>query len=229
MKSDLEELIEAYEAEQAELEREIAGYVAEADYKYAHYHQKVLWKLKQKIVILKVLQNPVYRFISDEERRIENCKMASNKQEFVNSIGFFNDQISISEDKIRELQKTPLVPVYDGQDIDDALFGLVNKECNGFKLFFKSEPDLFIRFKLRGEFIEIELSPAENTGYADLFSRNSTKLGALGFRLNDGLWVIQYALAHFKDALEIKTILAKLIYEVFYTSGGNDHAKIVYD
>jgi hypothetical protein len=74
MKSDLEEAIESYEIEKVELEKQVADYVKEADYLYAHYHQRALRKINQTLNILKELQNPMYRRIDEQKMQIDNCK-----------------------------------------------------------------------------------------------------------------------------------------------------------
>jgi hypothetical protein len=52
------------------------------------------------------------------------------------------------------------------------------------------------------------------------------KFKALGFMSVDGNWVYAYSLSRFKDALEIKIVLARLVYEVFHYDRRFDEARI---
>lgn len=82
MKSDLEELIEACENEKAELEKQISEYASEGDYLYAYHHQKGLKKLNGMLDVLKGLQNPLYKSITEEERRMSNIKKQMDRARF---------------------------------------------------------------------------------------------------------------------------------------------------
>lgn len=82
MKSDLEELIEAYEIEKVELEKQISEYVEEGDYIYAHYHNKALRKINKTLDILKDIQHPFYRLISEEKTKVRNMTKMLTREEY---------------------------------------------------------------------------------------------------------------------------------------------------
>jgi len=230
MKSDLEELIEAYETEKAELEKQISEYVSEGDYLYAHQHQKGLGKVSNRLAVLKELQNPLSRSISEEEFRIDNIKKMANNPRFMDAGALLESLVRESENKILNLQREAVKPAYDSQEIDDALFGMVDGTVKGFKLYFKTSPDVFVSFGLADHAIEIKLqyNDKEEAEYYDIF-RSVNQFKSLGFQLKDDHLVYYYALNKFKDALEIKIMLARLIYDLFYYDRRHDVARIVYD
>ncbi|WP_449436232.1 hypothetical protein [Pedobacter steynii] len=237
MKSDLEELIEAYEWEKAELEKQISSYIEDEDYIYAHYHGKALRKINRTLDILKSIQNPFYRSISDEQRKAKNMKrmmVSEEYKKYFDRLGtdFFADQLREGENKINEWQRAVVSQKYDSQEIDNALFDLVKGVVSGFKLYFKSKPDTFAKFILKGSTIEITLlfdaDPEYYSDYRSIFW-DVKGISALGFILENEQWVYHYHFDQFKDALEIKTLLARLIYDVFNYDRRFDSARIIYD
>jgi hypothetical protein len=230
MKSDLEELIEAYEMEKAELEKQISEYVSEGDYLYAHQYQKGLRKLCSRLAILKELQNPLYKSISEEEATATNIRrlFANNKNAKQND--YLTEYLNKIENKILELKHTAVQPGYDSQEVDDALFFLVDGTVKGFKLYFKTFPEVFVNFALADHAIEIKLQydAMAVEEYSFIF-RNVNQFKSLGFQLRDTQWIYYYSLDKFKDALEIKIMLARLIYDVFHYDRRYDSARIVYE
>ncbi|WP_288883945.1 hypothetical protein [Pedobacter panaciterrae] len=236
MKSDLEELIEAYEIEKVELEKQISEYVEEGDYIYAHYHNKALRKINKTLDILKDIQHPFYRLISEEKTKARNMTKILTREEYkkyFDHLGtdFFAERLQEGENKILEWQRAPVSQTYDSQEIDDALFRLVKGVVSNFKLYFKSRPDIYARFTLKDHTIEITLLYDEDPYYDHhgwIFG-DGKEIKPLGFILKDEQWIYQYHFDKFKDALEIKILLARLIYDVFNYDRRFDSARIVYD
>ncbi|HKG05559.1 MAG TPA: hypothetical protein VKB19_03840 [Pedobacter sp.] len=227
MKSDLEEAIESYEIEKEALEKQIAEYVKEADYKYAHYHQRALRKINRTLDTLKNFQNPLYSSISEQQMYVDYFKrmMAGTKYW---SDEYLTRHISERENKILELQGVPVKPSYDSQEVDDAIFGLVNDEISGFKFYFKSAPEVYVGFTKIEDTIHIQLGyDNDGTDNHQYILSDVNKFKALGFMLVNEHWVYNYSLSSFKDALEIKIVLARLVYEVFHYDRRYDEAKIV--
>jgi hypothetical protein len=226
MKSDLEEAIESYEIEKVELEKQIADYVKEADYLYAHYHQRALRKINQTLNTLKNLQNPLHRRINEQQMYIDNYKrMLADTGNSGNE--YLNRRLSEHENKVLELQSVPIRPSYDSQEIDDAIFSLVNDEISGFKFYFKSAPDVYAGFTKSEDTIHIQICcQIDGSNDYQYILSDVNKFKALGFMSIDGNWVYDYSLASFKDALKIKIVLARLVYEVFHYDRKYDEARI---
>ena len=227
MKSDLEEVIEAYEAEKAELEREIAAYAAEGDYYYAHHHSRALKRVNARLVILNELIDPHYSDILQEQRKIQMYKQWGVDRK-IDHESYFSNQVPLSEKKIEEWQGAALNPTYDSQEIDDAIFNLVKGNIHAFKLYFKTDPDVYLNFMAVGHHVEITLPYDLEHEYLHIFE-DINLFKSLGFSFENGNLVYRYNLERFKDALEIKIMLARLIYEVFFFNRNYDSAKIVYE
>ncbi len=213
--------------EKVELEKQIAEYVKEADYLYAHYHQRALRKVNRTLDTLKRLENPLYSRIREHQMYIDNCRKMLADPEYVGG-DYLKHRIKHYEDKILELKSIPVTPSYDSQEIDDAIFSLVNGEISGFKFYFKSTPDVYADFTKSDDMIHIQIcSQTDGTNDYQYLLSDINKFKALGFILMDGNWVYTYDLTSFKDALEIKIVLARLIYEVFHYDRRFDEARIV--
>jgi hypothetical protein len=226
MKSDLEETIESYEIEKLELEKQIAEYVKEADYLYAHYHQRALRKINQTLDTLKNLQNPLHRRIDEQRMYIDNCKRMLVDPRYSGN-EYLNRRLTEHENKVLELQSVPIKPSYDSQEIDDAIFSLVNGEISGFKFYFKSAPEVYADFTKTDDILHIQIcSQTDGTNDYQYLLSDINKFKALGFILMDGNWVYTYDLTSFKDALEIKIVLARLVYDIFHYDRKYDEARI---
>jgi len=226
MKSDLEETIESYEIEKVELEKQIAEYVKEADFLYAHYHQRALRKINQTLNTLKNLQNPLHRRIDEQQMYIDNCKRMLVDPRYSGN-EYLNRRLTEHENKVLELQSVPIKPSYDSQEIDDAIFSLVNGEISGFKFYFKSAPEVYAGFTKSDDIIYIQIYyNLDGSHEYQYFLSDVNKFKALGFMSIDGNWVYTYDLTSFKDALEIKIVLARLVYDIFHYDRKYDEARI---
>ncbi|NRF37744.1 hypothetical protein [Pedobacter foliorum] len=190
MKSDLEELIEAYEIEKAELEKQISEYLEEADYIYAHYHNKALEIINRRLDVLRNLHNPFYLSIAEEEWKISTYSKLLAKPEYKYQVDFFSKYLRESENKVINWKQASFSPKYDSQEVDDALFDLVNGTGKGFKLYFKTDPNIFASFALGDHFIEIKLfyDVIAEYDYQYIFEKVN-QLKALGFNLREGQWI----------------------------------------
>lgn len=228
MNKDLAELIIAYEQEQAELQKEIANYVAEEEFLYAHYSKKSLDLLNDQIAVLKDFQSPYHRHIAAEETMNAHlAKMLGNTTPFPGS--WLAIRLQDSERKISEWKEASLKDTYDSQEIDDAIYRLRDGGCKSFKFIFKTAPEVAAAFQIEAERIEITLVYEEDAidEYRFLL-RKLNKLSGLGFQQTNDLWQISYSLALFKDALEIKIMLSRLVYDIFRYDRQYDSGVITY-
>jgi hypothetical protein len=234
MKSDLEELIDAYQEEKIQLEMQIQDYVEEGDYLYAHFHNKALKILNKTLEVLKTLHNPVHRDILDEEMRIKGCNKMLASPHYSGSNDFLKtymekslrQTIIESEQKIRELKNTETQSHYDSQELDEALFSLVNDDIKRFTLYLKSAYDVTIEFEINDNAIEIRLALNDED---DMWKKKKIdQLLHTGFRLQGDEYIYQYLLNRFKDSLDIKMMLSHLIYDVFSYDSRYHVAELVY-
>lgn len=213
MKSDLEEVIDAYELEKARLEEEMAEYIKIGDYGSAHYFQEALHLVNRKLFTLKNLDNPDFREMTALEMKISMIE-AGAKRSSVNSLNFMTEMADECRRELKALQDKPVRIGLDSQEVDDALFNLVEGKLEGFDLYFKSDLKVFLSFQLLNEFIEISLVVAADEPYRHYLTYDFS-FSSVGMKLEEDRWVCRYARSGFRDALEIKTMLARLIYDGF--------------
>ena len=109
-------------------------------------------------------------------------------------------------------------PFEDSQHIDDAIFDIVDNVITSFQLVFTGQ-NISINFQSQpNSFLEISIGPTNAVYEGFLVSKKHIRaLENLGFHLDSGAdkYVYQYDLSTFKDALFIKTLLARVIYDAF--------------
>lgn len=238
MKTYLDEVIELYEEEKRSLEKTIAEYLGEGDYdddrqyKYAHYHHKALLQVNSMLKVFYEMKIPYYSDILDHKRIKEYYDKLIKQEDKYNMLPYFKERIEEEELKIQRLKQQEIAPRYDSQEIDDALFGLANQQCEGFRFYFKKDPDLYLNFRLSENKESIEIAFPAGVHLSrdfEFYFRKIDVFNKLGFYFsgNDVL-ICQYSLYSFKDAIEIKTMLARLVYDIFQFNRKYDAAKLVY-
>ncbi|MDR6786449.1 hypothetical protein ABIE26_005364 [Pedobacter africanus] len=121
MKSELEELIEAYEIERAELEKQISEYVSEGDYLYAYRHQKCLGKLNNMLGILKMVFFLFVSFFCSSTEGYAQVKLKSCGLDL--TIPSFKQDSAFSDAKQILVRKKFLIPIHSSKsDIEIRLY-----------------------------------------------------------------------------------------------------------
>jgi hypothetical protein len=228
MKSELEELIESYEKEREDLEKEISLLVQESEFLHAHYHQKALYKVHRQLEILRDLHRPYSNHLIIEKRMLGSVQ-ASVDLSSADEDSYMGIRLRSIQSKIADWEAAGLEPTFDSQEIDDAIFALKSGSCKSFSLQFKQDPQIALSFELKNEAIEIILIYDEKAlrTYRYVFSKPGM-FKSLKFEMIDDKWVYRYPIQQLKDALEIKEMLARLIYYVFQYDRLYDMAYLIY-
>ena len=228
MKSELEELIESYEKEQKKLEKEISLLVKESEFLHAHYHQKELYKVNRQLEILRDLHRPYSRNIVAEKRMLKMMQRSVDMYP-QGEDSYMGMRLRSIQSKIADWEAAGLEPTFDSQEIDDAIFALKSGNGEKFSLQFKQDPQIAVGFELNNEAIEITLMYDEIAlrTYPYIFNKPG-KFKSLKFEMIDDKWVYRYPIQKFRDALEIKEMLARLIYNVFQYDRVYDMAYLIY-
>ena len=224
MKSDLDELIELLETEVKVIEACIKDNTEEWDYQMAHHNSRALFKLNQKLNVLHKMNDPFY----EEKKNLERMIMIHEKRIELDMNAWRGDyyQKIIEEDKskLQGLKDQKNTPIYDDQKIDDALFSIWAGIYKGFILYLNKKDKLGITFESVGdEVINISISVKSALNVDYFFGDDSEedrpldKYKGLGFVLNDdgSKLVYKYDMGDFKDAIAIKVLLARIIYNIF--------------
>jgi len=217
--ADLDELIQILEKEKTLLKNTISEHLNEGDYRVANRYSKGLAEVSARLSILYQFRDPY----KQEVDRLAQQKKSLTKQidkyknnEFMTD--YLLDQLNQMNDQTREIVARNIEPFQDTQHIDDALFDIAAGVINSFQLIFKDKL-IDIKFERKpGDILDMSIGPAKALRKIYLMrKRNKRALESLGFHLESSRerYVYHYDLKTFKDALVIKTLLARLFYDVF--------------
>ncbi|MBB6127650.1 hypothetical protein [Mucilaginibacter lappiensis] len=227
MKSDLNLLIEYYRAEKRSLESSIKAYLKEQDYLYAHYQQEALWRLNITLGTLQYFKDPLY-YEKQELKRIAEFTKGRKLNSYVKS--FYQERLIEKENSLSK--KSSVYYFNDDQVIDDALFNLYEGRCKQFRLCLSKTNSLYLYFELQDKQV-LNISFITKTildmyGYDEYnYDEDDNEsrpyvLRKLGFKWENDLNKIVYSfnMTGFKDAIQIKILLARIAYEVFSLDRG---------
>lgn len=217
MNEELKEVLAFYTQEEIDLREQINETVngIETDYKIAHYHFKALGQVCQKIEILKALLDPHY-----QEKKRYNLE-----------IDYWVKLLEIAQDENRKEyiqhnidQKLDIINNYkpsyfnDGQEFDDLIFDLIERKISSFIFHFKKSANLYLKFKIKKTALIISLTPFLKISEDYYFTKYITKrLSGIGFKKNKSKtrFQLKHPISNFKNSIEVKTIVSRIIYEVF--------------
>ena len=238
MKSDLDELIELCETESQLLECSIKDNIEEEEYLNAHATSRALLKLSDQLRVLYKLRDPFYDEKMELERAIAMYENFNKKGNSSHLDSYYGKIIIEQKDRLQKLIDQKDRPLYDDQKIDNALFELLDGVHNGFILYLDVKNNLGFTFEL-SEINMLDISigaeKALNIEYffdGDGDKRESllNKFKGLGFTLNyaGNKLVHKYDMKNFKDALSIKILLSRIIYDIFTYTELDNPASLVY-
>jgi hypothetical protein len=233
---DIDRIIELLEQEKLFVEQCIKDNVDEFEYLHAHIHGKALTKLNTQLKILKQLKDPLYNKKADLERQLELSKYW-NEDVGLGINMYYEKFIAEITEQLKKLAESDKMPKYDDQKLDDAIFNIRAGHNNGFILYLNVKNNLGFTFELTQPdvlSISIDVKSVLNVGY--FFGddgedeRPLKKFDGVGFRLNKSgnKLVYKYDMRHFKDAIAIKTLLSRVIYDIFTYAELDKPASLVY-
>jgi hypothetical protein len=191
-------------------------------------------RVNTQLQILKRLKDPFYNKKADLERLLEMYKRFGNTG---SDIDLYSEKMRIEiADELKKLNKSNSKPQYDDQKIDDAIFNIRAGHHNGFILYLNVKDNLGFTFELLQPdmlSISIDVKSALNVEYLfedDEDENPLNKFRGLGFGLNQtgNKLVYKYEMKHFKDAIAIKTLLSRVIYDIFTYAELDAPASLVY-
>jgi hypothetical protein len=130
MNTDLAELIDLLDNERLQIEAAIKLCLDESAYKKAHHHQKALRKVNRKLQTLKHLQDPDYEEKSALMYTQELYKKHLANPKFAGMTDYFLDKMNEDLRKLSAPSRSS--QQLDTQEIDDAIFRLVEYKITGF-------------------------------------------------------------------------------------------------
>ena len=231
MKSDLDLLIELLEAEKLSLETAITNNLIEHEYLSVYHHGEALLKVNAQLYRLQNFKGPLY----DEEPLLE--RLVDSVTKFSDSPfmrDYWEEMIKTKRDEIEKLKRQKNKHFNDEQQLDNALFDLYENRVKKLRFHFshRGEP-FYIDFEMTEvNILAISAKIDSLINYDDPDDLETNQLNLfenIGFKRNIklGLLVYNYNMDNFKDAIAIKTILSRIIYDIGY-SGDDNEAKLEY-
>lgn len=219
MNEEINELLSHYQEEKAFLDSLIKESLAEEDYHAAWLHSKALSKIKNQIRIIKSLLDP---HASEKEYLKNRIDLLSEQIDFNQSEDYKTYFLNQIDKKLDELNSFKSGYFNDGQEFDDVIFDLIEKRINSFVFHINKAANFYLKFSLKKNYLKINFTPflEVNEGY-NISSPEITALKQIGFRKNNLETYLQYkySLDGFKDAIFIKTIVSRVIYDVLLNYG----------
>jgi hypothetical protein len=236
MQSDIDELIELLEEEKLFVVQCIEDNIKEFEYLHAHIHTKALSKLDTQLQVLKQLKDPFYNKKDDLEKQLKLYKIW--KGDIDSGIDlYYEKMIAEITEQLKKIAESGNVPLYDDQKLDDALFDIRAGHHDGFILYLNSKDNLGFTFELTQPdvlSISIDIKSVLNVEYFwgddDEEQNILNKFTSLEFTLNQtgNKLIYRYDMGCFKDALAIKILLSRIIYDIFTYAEMDRPASLVY-
>lgn len=214
----LDELIQILEEEKKLLKRTVKEQLEEGEYSVAHKYSKGLAEVERKLHVLYHFRDPykdIREVLEREKKPLLDMLEKSKYNEFLTD--YYLDLLNRLK---KELGPVPdeLEPFEDSQHIDDAFFDLTWGEIQSFKLVFTDEK-LEMRFERQdGNMLTWSIGPVKVMRKSRVVTKKGRRaLENMGFSWDaeGDRYVYQYDLSTFKDALAIKTLIARLVYDIF--------------
>ncbi|MBB6237719.1 hypothetical protein HDC90_002341 [Pedobacter sp. AK013] len=216
MNEEINELLSIYKQEKELIESLIESDKIDNDYKAIYLNSKILVNIQRQIRLIESLLDPHAQEKEQLKRTIDF---------YVNRGGFQKDndyQKHILEQIDQKLdQLNSYKPAYfdDGQEFDDAIFDLAEQRIKGFIFNLKKEEKLFLLFERNEKEILLSITNVKRLKkkyILDKTTRNALKF--IGFKEEKHIdsFVFNYNLDHFKDAIFIKTIVSRVIFDAFH-------------
>jgi hypothetical protein len=218
-KSELTELIEYLESEKNNLEKQKNDCLRESDYEGAHYFSPALQEINRQLNVLYNLDDPDY----DEKSRLERYKSTFDIPlegfECEHLKGIYAPRKKELEDQIQGLNNRIKKQTLDGQEFDDAVYELIEKRITGFRLHLKRKENCYLDFMLNeNNSILISSNPLGDSEDDYLMTQLKEKMPELGFAFNDRKNCMEYSyeLRTFKNSFDIKVLVSRIVFDVFY-------------
>jgi len=216
MNEEINELLSIYEQEKKLIESIIEEDRIDGDYKAIRLNSKNLNRIQRQIELIKSLIDP---YTQEKERLKRTIDFFVKKSEREESDEYRTQMLAQIDRKLDQLNSYKLAYFNDGQEFDDAIFDLVEQKNEGFIFNLKKENKLAILFKRTDKEILLSITNIKKLKKQHILDKNARAvLKSIGFKeeKHDDSLVFTYGLDNFKDAIFIKTIVSRVIFDAFH-------------
>lgn len=221
MNEEINELLSIYEQEKKLIESIIEEDRIDSDYKAIRLNSKNLNRIQRQIALIKSLIDP---YAEEKEQLKRSIGFFVEKSRLEESIDYRNHMLEQIDQKLDQLNSYKPGYFNDGQEFDDVIFDLVEKRIAGFIFNLKKEEKLSLLFERNEKEILLSITNIKRLKKKYLLNKTTRKsLKYIGFKEEKHIdsFVFNYSLDHFKDAIFIKTIVSRVIFDAFHFDGLN--------
>lgn len=216
MNEEINELLSIYEQEKELIESIIEEDRIDSDYKAIRLNAKNLNRIKRQIAVIKSLIDP---HTQEKERLKRAIDFLVEKSELEESEEYRPHMLAQIDRKLDQLNSYKPGYFNDGQEFDDVIFDLVKQKIDGFIFNLKKENKLVLLFKRTDKEILLSVTNIKKLKKQHILDKNArVVLKSIGFKEEKHLdsLVFTYDFGNFKDAIFIKTIVSRVIFDAFY-------------
>jgi hypothetical protein len=211
----LNELISHLETEKQRLQALIDACVAEKDYEYAALHQKGMYLVETQLNRAMQLKDPLHEEKLSIERQKEMYKKLLADSSLQGVSDLYLERLKTAMDKYDQFV---IPPHYDAQEIDNALYDLMDGKINGFRFYLKKDDGVVVEFRRTGERVRMMVDPRpwlrEDEYSYHHVAQSLAKAGLMADDLSGELY--RYVdIRKSADVLTLKELLAHIVYNIF--------------
>lgn len=217
MNEEINEVISYFEEEKIRLKELMDECLSDSDFEGAHQFQRGIIIVNHQLDILKKLSDANYSKKKELENSIDFYNKILTREPKISE--YYTNKINQVSETLKSLNNISNEAFYDGQEFDDAIFDLIEQRIKGFIFRLKKSANLYLDFSIKNNYLRIKLTPFLALKDSSHISKHEKKkLNVIGFSKNRSKKYLRfkYSLNQFKDAIEIKTIESRVIYEVFF-------------
>lgn len=221
MKSDLDQLIEQYEAEKSAFKQLLHNCLLQQDYLGAHQYSITVNLIETELQLLHSFKGNLHAEKQTLKQMIEGYEYNTQKMQLKHyAKALWENRIKDQKLKVEQLSEQNDKFLYDSQEIDDALFNLFEKNIKIFFLHLKEDNSLYFQFELSESNIlniSIETKAVLNSNFTFYSDNKWSSFKRLGFNLNteETALTFHYDMTGFKDATDIKILLARIVFNIY--------------
>lgn len=216
MNEEINELLSIYKQEKELIESLIESDRLDNDNRAIYLNSKILLNIQHQIRLIELLHDP---HIREKEQLKRTIDFYVNRSGLEKAEDYRTHMLAQIDQKLDQLNSYKAAYFNDGQEFDDAIFNLVENKISAFIFHLRKEENLYLKFSIKKDKIIIRLTPFFDISVKQYFTKSAIiTLKQIGFKKNKSLtcYQIKYPLEGFKDAIAIKTIVSRVVYEALY-------------
>jgi hypothetical protein len=212
--SELEQLIIYLNEEKQRLESLVQEAAKEWEFLSAHAHAEAIRKINRQLYNLESLSKPFHEeimMLNYDKRQIKE-KIRYTQDDAEKDV--LLEKLFVADQAVKSFERNAR-NACDAQDVDDAIFDLVEGRIKSFRINLNKDGTLFTEFLRKGS-SSLCLRLYGLTSLADDTSEESESLKTMGFEILEGSQFIEYTfpVSRFRDAILIKQFLAKVLFDI---------------